>query len=110
LGKARHVIRRVTVFLSAATVAVGTWLLTRGHAQVTSCNVYSSQFNGTTANAACARATSSYLSGAALTIGGAVVLILVLFALAKRARRVGWDRQLPTIPQQREHAVGSTAQ
>jgi hypothetical protein len=103
------VIRKVTVFLSVTTVGVGSWLLTHGHDQVNSCNAYASQFKGTAANAMCTRATSSYFSGVALTLGGVVVLTLVLFAMARHTRSAGWKEQLPTIPQQRQHVVGTAA-
>jgi hypothetical protein len=103
------VIRKVTVFLSLAAASVGSWVLTRGHAQVSSCNAYTSQFKGTPAGVACTKAASSYMIGVALTMGSLVILTLVLFAMAKHTRTKGWGEALPTIPVNRQHVVGSAA-
>ncbi len=100
-------IRRVTVFLSVTTVLVGAWVLNQGHSKVSACNSYSSQFDGTSTHSVCARATSSYFTGVALTMGGLVVLALVLFAMAKYSRSRGWKENLPTIPKTQRHVVGT---
>ncbi len=102
-------VRRVTVFLSVATVLVGAWVLSQGHSKVSACNAYSSQFAGTSTHSACARATSSYFTGVTLTMGGVVVLALVLFAMARRSRARGWKESLPTIPKSQRHVVGTAA-
>jgi len=109
VDKSGIMIRRVTVFLSVTTVLVGTWVLSQGHSKVSACNSYSSQFAGTSTHAECARATSSYFSGVALTMGGVVILALVLFAMAKYSRSRGWKESLPTIPKQQQHVVGTAA-
>jgi hypothetical protein len=104
------VIKRATLFLSVATVGVGTWVFTRGHSQVSSCNSFAGQTRATSAGTICARATSSYLMGAALTMGGLVIVTLVLFAMTKHASNSAWNKRLPTIPQRRQHVVETVAQ
>jgi hypothetical protein len=103
------VMKRVTLFLSVATVGVGIWLLIQGHSQVSSCNGFAGQIRATSAGTFCARATSSYLIGAALTMGGLVIATLVLFAMAKHASDRDWNKRLPTLPQKRQHVVETVA-
>lgn len=95
--------------LCLATAAVGTWVLDHGHAQASSCNAMASEFNGSSASALCARAVSSYLMGATLTIGSLVVLMLVIFAMSKYSQKKEWNRRLPTIPRLHQHAIGSVS-
>jgi len=110
LSKSGDVIKRATLLLSVATVGVGTWALTRGHSEVSSCNSLAGQVRTTSAGVVCARATSSYLMGAALAMGGLVIVTLVLFAMAKHASNSAWNKRLPTIPQSRRHVVESVAE
>jgi hypothetical protein len=48
--------------------------------------------------------------GIALTTGSLVVLVLVLFAMAKHSRLKRWGDVLPRIPRATRHVVGSAAQ
>jgi hypothetical protein len=103
------VIKRVTLFLSLCAAGVGAWVLSHGHAQVSACNSYIAQLQGTSASNLCSRAESNYLIGVALTMGGLVIVTLVLFAMAKRARERGWQKRMPVIPPAQSHIVGSAA-
>jgi len=101
------VIRKVTVFLSILTAGVGMWTWSLGHSQVALCSSYASQVNGTVAGVECARASSSFMIGVALTAGSVVVLVLVLFAMVKQHRLKQWGDALPRIPTATRHVVGS---
>jgi hypothetical protein len=97
----------VTVALSVATVAVGVWLLVHGHAAVAACSGLGSQYTSSPLYAVCHRATSSYLLGVFLTLGGAVVLLLVLIGLHLRARARNWQDRLPEFPEKLTHRVSA---
>jgi hypothetical protein len=99
------VIKKVTLLLSLAAVAVGSWTLTRGHSQASSCNTFIGQNRGSHAGTVCAGATSSYLMGVALTMGGMFVVTMAVLAMVRHARDNEWGNQLPIIPRQYQHVV-----
>jgi hypothetical protein len=103
------VIKRITLALSLITTVVGVWVLTRGHAQEASCNSYKSEFGHGVASSICARAVGSYLMGAALTMGGLVVVVLLTFSIAKQMREKNWRTRLPILARRHDSSVSSVA-
>lgn len=102
-------IRRATILLSLCTVAAGVLVLTRTRGQELACSYSASRIGSSPMSAICAKTVSSYLIGVTLTIGGLLILVLLVFAMVSHARRAGWDKKLPSIPRLREHAVGMTS-
>ena len=98
---------RVVALLGLGATVLGSWVLTRAYARETTCHSFSTQFGTGTASAGCARVVSTYFTGAALTMGGAVILTLALFVIVSHARRRTWGEGLPTVPGQRQRAIGS---
>lgn len=95
--------------LSAATLAVGVWVMTHAHSSARACTAYLSQFQGSSSHVACTQATSGLLVGAGLTMVGAVVLGLASLAVMRHRRRVTWAERAPHLaPRTTHHVVGST--
>ena len=102
-------IKRITLALGLITTAVGVWVLTRGHAQESACNSYNSEFGHGAVSSVCARAVGSYLMGAALAMGGLVIVVLLTFAIAKQLREKNWRSRLPTLARRHDGSVSSVA-
>lgn len=100
-------IRKSALVLGLITTFVGVWVLTRGHAEESACNSYANAVGRATIDAGCARAVSAYLMGAALTMGGLIVVVLLLFAIARQVRTRGWRERLPQIARRHERSVSS---
>ncbi|HET8990556.1 MAG TPA: hypothetical protein VFN59_05610 [Acidimicrobiales bacterium] len=75
--------RRTTALLGLAVVAVGVWLITRTHAIDASCSTPSNPTLGIGVSTDCQHVVNLYFLGFVLSIGGAVILLLVLVAMAK---------------------------
>jgi hypothetical protein len=101
------VIRKIALLLGLVTTFIGVWILMHGHAQEAACNSYNSEFGHGAVSSVCTRAVASYLMGAALTAGGAVVVILLLFSIAKQTRQATWRERLPTLARRHESSVSS---
>jgi hypothetical protein len=103
------VLRKIALILGLITTFVGVWVLTQGHSQEAACNSYDSEFGHGTVGATCSRAVASSLMGTALAIGGLVIVVLLLFSIAKQTREKGWRGRLPELAQHRDSSVGSVA-
>jgi hypothetical protein len=103
------VIKRITLALALITTVVGVWVLTRGHAQESSCNSYNSEFGHGAVSSICTRAVGSYLVGAALTMGGLIIVVLLTFAVAKQMREKNWRARLPILARRHDSSVSSVA-
>jgi hypothetical protein len=103
------VIKRITLALALITTFVGVWVLTRGHAQESSCNSYNSEFGHGAVSAVCTRAVGSYLMGAALTMGGLVIVVVLIFSIAKQMREKNWRSRLPSLARRHDSSVSSVA-
>jgi hypothetical protein len=103
------VIKRITLALALVTTVVGVWVLTRGHAQESSCNSYNSEFGHGAVSSICTRAVGSYLMGAALTMGGLIIMVLLTFAIAKQMREKNWRGRLPVLARRHDNSVSSVA-
>jgi hypothetical protein len=103
------VIKRIALALGLISIVVGVWVLTRGHAQESSCNSYNSEFGHGAVSSVCARAVGSYLMGAALAMGGLVIVVLLTFSIAKQMRERNWRARLPTLARRRDSSVSSVA-
>jgi hypothetical protein len=99
----------MTLALGLITTAVGVWVLMRGRAQESSCNSYNSEFGHGAVSSVCARAVGSYLMGAALAMGGLVIVVLLSFAIAKQLRERNWRARLPTLARRHDSSVSSVA-
>jgi hypothetical protein len=89
------------------TTFVGVWVLTRGHAEESACNSYASEFGHGAAGSVCVRAVSSYLMGVALTMGGIIVVVLLLFSIAKQTREKNWRERLPLLARRHDRSMSS---
>jgi hypothetical protein len=103
------VIKRIALALGLITTVVGVWVLTRGHVQEASCNSYNSEFGHGAVSSICTRAVGSYLMGAALTLGGLVVVVLLSFSIAKQMREKNWRARLPILARRHDSSVSSVA-
>jgi hypothetical protein len=101
------VIKRIALALGLITTFVGVWVLTRGHAQEASCNSYNSEFGHGAVSSICARAIGSYLMGAALAMGGVVLVVLLTFSIAKQVREKNWRSRLPSLARRHDSSVSS---
>jgi Ca2+-dependent lipid-binding protein len=84
--------RRVTIFLCLASIAVGTWLLFKEHSLVLVCK----SAVGTTGfglNANCLSAVTSYFMGFALMTFGVLFLVMAVFVMARRQDSIIWRNQ-----------------
>jgi hypothetical protein len=99
----------MTLALGLLTTAVGVWVLMRGHAQESSCNSYNSEFGHGALSSVCTRAVGSYLMGAALAMGGLVIVVLLAFSIAKQMRERNWRARLPTLARRHDSSVSSAA-
>ncbi len=100
-------IRKSAFLLSLATTFVGVWVLTRGHAEESACSSYNSEFGHGAVASLCARAVASYLMGTALTMGGAVLVVLLAFSIAKQMREKNWRLRLPALARRHDNSVSS---
>lgn len=73
----------------------------------TACKGASPKYPAASISTSCTRAVSSYLIGYALTVGSLLILVLVLYSMLKRRRRVQWGNTMPSIPRQAQHNVGT---
>jgi hypothetical protein len=101
------VIKRITLALGLITTVVGVWVLTRGHAQESSCTSYNREFGHGAVSSVCARAVGSYLMGAALAMSGLVIVVLLTFSVAKQMRERNWRARLPTLARRHDSSVSS---
>ncbi|MGA7833754.1 MAG: hypothetical protein WCA31_00930 [Acidimicrobiales bacterium] len=85
------------------------WVLTRGHAEESACNSYASEFGHGAVGSVCTRAVSSYLMGVALTAGGIIIVVLMLFAIAKQLREKGWRERLPLLARRHDRSMSSVS-
>jgi hydrogenase/urease accessory protein HupE len=96
--------RRVSIGLSLATLAVGIWLLTRVHHVTSVCSGTVSLTTGQGLNPNCMNMAAVYFLGFALTIMSLVVLAIALISMAKKERydRRRISRRAITTMQRRE--------
>lgn len=78
--------RKIAILLSLLSLAVGIWLLVRGHDLGTACSLQSNGTTGAGVSTDCMNRVTFYFLGFALTIGGLMALMLSLLAMAKRNR------------------------
>ncbi|HEV7959183.1 MAG TPA: hypothetical protein VGP11_06950 [Acidimicrobiales bacterium] len=95
--------------MSLITTVVGVWVLTRGHAQEAACSSYNREFGHGAIATLCARAVASYLMGTALTMGGAVIVVLLAFSIAKQLREKNWRVRLPYLARREDSSVSSVS-
>jgi multisubunit Na+/H+ antiporter MnhC subunit len=101
------VIKKSALALSLITLMVGVWVLTRGQAQEAACSSYNREFGHGAVATLCARAVASYLMGTALTMGGAVIAVLLVFSIAKQMREKNWRLRLPSLARRDDSSVSS---
>ncbi len=102
-------IRKSVLVLGLITTFVGVWVLTRGHAEESACTSYASEFGHGAVGSVCARAVSSYLIGVALTMGGVIIVALLLFSIAKQLRERDWRERLPLLARRHDSSVSSAS-
>lgn len=83
--------RRVVIFLSLATMAVGSWLIAKEHSLAGVCSTTAA--TGVGLGAQCMNAVSSYFIGFALITGGLLILMLSVFLMSKREDQRRFRRQ-----------------
>jgi UPF0716 family protein affecting phage T7 exclusion len=88
------VTRRITIFLSLVTIAVGAWLISTEHGIASVCSANTA--TGLGIGAKCVSAVSSYFIGFALVAGGFVIFTLAFLLMAKRDKTI-YRRQKATI-------------
>jgi hypothetical protein len=76
------VTRRITIFLSLATIAVGAWLVDKEHGVASACSTTAA--TGIGLGAKCMNAVSSYFIGFALVGGGLIIFMLAILLMTKR--------------------------
>jgi hypothetical protein len=103
----RFVIRKATIVVGAATLCAGVWIVAGMHHLNNVCTTNAAAASGAGASVNCVKASSSYLIGLSMTIGGFLILMLTVVALARRSRRVHWQADLPEIPKRMTHQIGS---
>jgi hypothetical protein len=101
---------KFSLFIGLATTAVGSWVLSHGHALDSTCNAQAHQLGIAAAGVGCPRAVSTYLMGAALTTGGLIVLALVLFVRVSNSRANVWSAKSFTVAGQPNHTIGTVSQ
>jgi hypothetical protein len=110
VSESGHVIKKLTLLVSLAAVSVGSWTLTRGHPQASTCGTNIGQLRGASGGTVCSNATSSYLIGVALTMGGMFLVTLVVIAMVKYSRTNSWGNKLPSIPRLQQLVLETLAQ
>jgi hypothetical protein len=88
------VTRKVTIFLSLVTIAVGAWLISKEHSVASVCSATAA--TGVGIGAKCMSAVSSYFIGFALVGGGFVIFMLAFLLMAKRDNAI-YQKQKATI-------------
>jgi len=101
------VVRRTTALLSLTAIAVGIWLITRTHAIDSSCASPANPTLGIGVNADCQHILNLYFLGFVIAVGGAVVLLLVLVAMAKNDRAARRERGREARQRMRERRASS---
>jgi UPF0716 family protein affecting phage T7 exclusion len=76
------VTRRITIFLSLVTIAVGGWLVSKEQSVGFVCRATSAPGIGISAK--CVSAVSSYFIGVALVGGGFITFMVALLVITKR--------------------------
>jgi len=99
------VIRRIFIILSVATASVGIWLITRTHELDVVCNADSSSYTGAGVSVNCMNIVSSYFLGFALAVGGMIVFLLSVLAMAKHDSAYNWHEQQTVIPHRSHHDI-----
>jgi uncharacterized membrane protein len=87
--------RRVTIFLSLATIAVGSWLIAQEHTMSNACSTIAA--SGVGLSSQCLNAMSSYFIGFALLGGGIVVLMLAGLFMAKHEDDRRWHKERAAV-------------
>jgi hypothetical protein len=87
--------RRVTILLSLATIAVGSWLIAQEHTMSTVCSTIAA--SGVGLSSQCLNAMSSYFIGFALLGGGVVVLMLAGLFMAKHEDHRRWRKERAAV-------------
>jgi len=98
------VIRRLTLLLSLAAVAVGIWLITRVGPLNAACNTSGSAHPGIGVDAKCTDIVASYFMGFALSIGGVTVLLLALIAMRRQPFKF-WGKEPPPKAKLTDHEI-----
>ncbi len=93
--------------MGLAVVAVGIALITRTHAIDASCSAPSNPTLGIGVSTNCQHILNLYFLGFVLAIGGAVILLLVLVAMAKSDRAARRERARQARQRQRERRAPS---
>jgi UPF0716 family protein affecting phage T7 exclusion len=96
------VVRRLTLALSLATVAVGVWLIVREHGPNNACQILSSPLTGTGVGLNCQSVLALYFLGFVLVIGGLLITALALVAMVRSDRAA--RREQAVVAQRRIEA------
>jgi hypothetical protein len=89
------VTRRVTIFLSLATIAVGSWLIAKEHSMSTVCSSIASA--GVGLGSGCMKVMTSYFIGFALLGGGLIILMLAVLFMSKHEDRRRWRKERAAV-------------
>jgi ABC-type proline/glycine betaine transport system permease subunit len=89
------VTRRVTIFLSLATIAVGSWLIAKEHSMSAVCSSIAA--TGVGLGYRCMNAVASYFMGFALIAGGLLILMLAVFLMSKREDHRRWRKEKAAV-------------
>jgi hypothetical protein len=89
--------RKIAVALSVATMAVGTWLITKEHSLSSVCTTKTSSTSIGGLSTGCMSAISSYFVGFALLAFGLIVLTLAIVLMTKRNRIEHWRKRNAVI-------------
>jgi hypothetical protein len=76
------VTRKITIFLSLITIAVGAWLVDKEHSVAAVCSTTAG--TGLGLGAKCMSEVSTYFIGFALVAGGLIIFMLALLLMTKR--------------------------
>jgi hypothetical protein len=89
------VTRRVTIFLSLATIAVGSWLIAKEHGMSAVCSSIAAA--GVGLGSRCMNAMSFYFIGFALMAGGLIILMLAVFFMSKHEDHRRWRKEKAAV-------------
>jgi hypothetical protein len=101
------VIRKITIVIALAAVAVGAVLITRAHSVTTACSSNGSPLTGAGLSSNCMNMVSFYFLGFALAIGGLVIMMLALFAMGRREHGERRSAARPAVHHLRDQEKGS---
>jgi hypothetical protein len=87
--------RSVTIFLSLATIAVGSWLIATEHTMSSVCSTIAA--TGVGLSSQCVTAMTSYFMGFALLGGGLVILMLAGLFMSKHEDRRRWRNERASV-------------